>query len=210
MMSAKTPQRTLAQLLCHFVLLKLLSVAKMTLGRKFLLSALAASQLASANARPLSDVELKEFYGYKYVDGPSRKLPVPLDATETLKSAAERAGIYVAAAINYNGMTGGIGPEYPAIALSQFSGFTAENECKVSETQPAPGTYTYDQCTYIVQQAINNGSMYREFRNTYQVQSVYHYLPATFVYNCRSRPVRVVADIHRRPGHAHGNNAGLT
>jgi hypothetical protein len=95
----------------------------------------AAALVGLAGARPLTDDELTLFYGPKrVVTGPTRPLPVPLRAGETLKDAAKAAGIYIAAAINYAGMTGqNQGPNYAPTALSQFSAFTAENECKVRE-----------------------------------------------------------------------------
>ena len=93
-------------------------------------SALASLQYALG--RPLSDEELTYFYGYDYMAAPTRSLPQPFDASESLKQAAQKAGIYVGAAINYRGMhDGGDGAQYPSIALSQFDIFTAENECKV-------------------------------------------------------------------------------
>ena len=90
--------------------------------------------------------------------GPTRKLLPPLDANETLKSAAARSGVYIGAAINYNGMTGGHGPNYPAIALSQFDLHTAENECKVGPIHPQQNSYAFTQCDYIIGASIKNGS----------------------------------------------------
>ena len=93
---------------------------------------LAAAALAGlASARPLTDDEYTLFYGPKKVV-PLRPLPTPLRAGETLKEAAAKAGIHVDAAINYQGMMGQTqGPNSAPTALSQFSAFTAENECKV-------------------------------------------------------------------------------
>jgi endo-1,4-beta-xylanase len=122
----------------------------------------AAALAAAVQARPLSDAEMTAFYGYKYRAGPTRLIAPPLDANETLKSAAKRAGIYIAAAVNYDGMTGSSqGPQYPVIALTQFDGFTAENECKVGPIHPEPSTYAFDQCDYLTTTALNNGSMFR-------------------------------------------------
>lgn len=59
--------------------------------------------------------------------GPTKPLPRPLDASESLKDAAKRAGVYMGAAINYAGMEqGNQGPQYPQVALGQFDLFTAE------------------------------------------------------------------------------------
>lgn len=93
-----------------------------------LLIASAAVLAGVSCARPLSDAELTHFYGYKHMAGPTRVIPPPLDANETLRAAAKRAGIYVAAAVNYGGMASGSqGPQYPVVALTQFDGFTAES-----------------------------------------------------------------------------------
>ena len=56
---------------------------------------LLAASLAAAHARSLSDAELTQFYGYSYMEAPTRPLPVPLDATQSLKAAAAAAGIYI-------------------------------------------------------------------------------------------------------------------
>jgi hypothetical protein len=112
------------------------------------LAVLAAALLvAPAAARPLSGAELTALYGYARMDEPTRSVPPPLDANETLKSAAVRAGVHVGAAINYAGMAQGAhGAQYPAVALSQFDLFTAENECKVGSVHPGPDTYAFGQC----------------------------------------------------------------
>ena len=97
-----------------------------------LLQLLTATALAlGSHARPLTQAERTSFYGYAPVLGPSRPLPTVLDANESLKSAAARAGIFIGAAVNYGGLTGATqGPLYPITALSQFSLFTAENEVR--------------------------------------------------------------------------------
>lgn len=87
---------------------------------KYLTTALIAAACTTTHGRQLSDAELTALYGYKYMPGPTRALLPPLDANETLKSAAARAGVFIGAAINNNGMSGGHGPNYPAIALSQL------------------------------------------------------------------------------------------
>ena len=69
----------------------------------------AAACIALAHAKLLSDAELTALYGYKYMAGPTRELLPPLDANETLKSAAARTGVHIGAAINTNGMSGGHG-----------------------------------------------------------------------------------------------------
>jgi hypothetical protein len=95
--------------------------------------ALGLGLIAAAHARPLTFSEQLAFYGPSPVTAP-RPLPTVLDANETLKAAAERAGIFIGAAINYAGMNqNSQGPNYPAIALQQFSIFTAENEVRVSQ-----------------------------------------------------------------------------
>jgi hypothetical protein len=107
----------------------------------------AALLVAPAVARPLTDAELTALYGYARMDGPTRVVPPPLDANETLKSAAARAGVHIGAAINYAGMAQGAhGAQYPVIALSQLDLFTAENECKVGSVRPGPTTYSFGQC----------------------------------------------------------------
>ena len=106
------------------------------------------------------------FYARRPVAGPTRELPRPLDAAESLKDAAAKAGIYVGAAINYGGMAGGqYSPSYPATALSQFSLFTAENECKWGPIHPQPAGYAYEQCDYLASTSIANKSVFR-FHNT--------------------------------------------
>ena len=56
---------------------------------------LLAASLAAARARVLSDTEITHFYGYSYMEAPTRPMPVPLDATQSLKAAAAAAGIYI-------------------------------------------------------------------------------------------------------------------
>ena len=123
---------------------------------------IAAAWLSSAQARPLSDAELTTFYGYKYMAGPTRALPAPLNAAQSLKDAAAAAGIYVGAAINYGGMSEGKqGAQYPAVALSQFNLFTAENECKVGPVHPQPQQYDFAQCDFLAAAAVANASAFR-------------------------------------------------
>jgi len=122
----------------------------------------AAALLSPAHARPLSDAELERFYGYEFMAGPTRALPLPLDAGQSLKAAAAAAGIYVGAAINYGGMReGSQGAAYPATALSQFSLFTAENECKVGPVHPQPDAYAFAQCDFLATTAVANASAFR-------------------------------------------------
>lgn len=122
----------------------------------------AAACLCAAQARPLSDAELERAYGFAFMAGPTRALAAPLDAGQSLKDAAAAAGIYIGAAINYGGMSQGQqGAQYPAVALSQFNLFTAENECKVGPVHPQPTTYAFAQCDYLAATAVANGSAFR-------------------------------------------------
>lgn len=122
-------------------------------------AAAAALALLAHSVRATGDSA--PFYARRPVAGPSRALPRPLDAAESLKDAATRAGIYIGAAINYGGMHGQYGPEYAATALSQFSLFTAENECKWGPIHPQPAGYAFEQCDYLASAATGNGSVYR-------------------------------------------------
>ena len=124
--------------------------------------AAAAACCAPAAARRLTDAEQRSFYGYAYASAPTRALPVPRDAAQSLKEAAAAAGIYIGAAVNYGGMhDGSQGTRYPATALTQFSLWTAENECKVGPIHPQPATYAFAQCDYLAAGAVANSSVFR-------------------------------------------------
>jgi GH35 family endo-1,4-beta-xylanase len=120
---------------------------------------IAAASLSAVQARPLSDAELEHFYGKAVMSGPTRAVPAPLSAGQTLRDAAAAAGIYIGAAVNYGGMHDGTqGAQYPATALAQFNLFTAENECKVGPVHPQPDVYAFGQCDFLAETAIANAS----------------------------------------------------
>ena len=84
-------------------------------------------------ARPLSDAEQVALYGFKYAEGPTRPLTVSagVGAPDTLRGAADAAGVFMGTAANYAGMSSNTDTQYRAIALGEFNLATAENECKV-------------------------------------------------------------------------------
>ena len=125
---------------------------------------LAACAALAVLGRPLADEEIVAAYGHFAAPaaGPTRTLPVPLDAAQSLKDAAAKAGIFIGAAINYGGIHGNSqGPQYPAVAQSQFSLFTAENECKVGPVHPEVDTYAFAQCDALATFTNLNQSAFR-------------------------------------------------
>ena len=95
-------------------------------------AALAAAALAAAAARPLSDAEMRSFYGYSYGAGPTRALRTPINADDTLRSAANKTGVWIGCAANYRDMTRA-DTTYRTLALAQFDLVTAENEVRLTE-----------------------------------------------------------------------------
>lgn len=167
---------------------------------------IASASASLALARPLTDVELRSFYGYSPAAKPSRPLPQPIDAGQSLKDAAKSAGIYIGAAINYGGMhDGSQGAAYPATALSQFDLFTAENECKVGPIHPQVNTYEFAQCDYLTSTAITNGSVMRMHNYCWDTEN-----PAWL--NALKDPVALMSALQTHIGNmtAHyQSNAGL-
>ena len=91
---------------------------------------------------------------------PSPSPPVPPSPPGvTLRQAAERHNIFIGAATNVHGVTGGVNPLYKPTEQAQFSLTTAENACKVGPIHPkhsdppAPSDYNWDGCDTIFKQA---------------------------------------------------------
>ena len=110
-------------------------------------------------AKFLSHKELQSYYGTAPQGG--AKLLKPLDASQTLREAAEALGIYIGAAINVGCLTNSSDKQYSYIAGSELNLFTAENECKVGETEPQQGHYTYTSCEFIANFAATNKGVMR-------------------------------------------------
>ena len=110
-------------------------------------------------AKFLSKKELQSFYGTQ-TTGVANLLK-PLDASQTLREAAEALGIYIGAAINVGCLTNSSDKQYSYIAGSELNLFTAENECKVGETEPQQGHYTYTSCEFIANFAATNKGVMR-------------------------------------------------
>jgi len=127
----------------------------------------AAMCAAVSSARLLTEADMTGLYGPpRRVSGPTRALLPPLDAAQPLKDAAKAAGIYIGAAINQNGMSGGPGGAiYPDTALTQFNLYTAENECKVGPVHPragnSPASFNFAPCDAIMAVGPANGSVAR-------------------------------------------------
>jgi len=121
---------------------------------------LAFSALVNTEAKFLSTKELGSFYGTQDTP-PLVTLLKPLDASQTLRQAAEALGIYIGAAINVGCLTNSSDKQYSYIAGSELNLFTAENECKVGETEPQQGHYTYSSCEFIANFAATNKGVMR-------------------------------------------------
>ncbi len=65
-------------------------------------------------------------------------------APQTLRQAAEAAGIWVGAALNAGHLASD--PEYVSVGNAQYSLATAENSCKFEFTEPSNGTFSFTDC----------------------------------------------------------------
>ena len=118
----------------------------------------------------LSVSELENLYGVKVSTKP-HKLLTPLDASQTLRQAAEKIGLYIGAAVNVECLTNSSDKQYAQIAGSEMNLFTAENECKVGETEPQMNQFTFTQCEFIANFASQSKGV---MRNHNQVWGSYN------------------------------------
>ena len=64
-------------------------------------------------------------------------------ADETLRSLADKNGIYIGAILNSQWFGGGLPGNYEQIHKSQFNIVVAENEMKFDATEPQEGRFNY-------------------------------------------------------------------
>ena len=65
-------------------------------------------------------------------------------ADETLRSLADKNGIYIGAILNSQWFGGGLPGNYEQIHKSQFNIVVAENEMKFDATEPQEGRFNYN------------------------------------------------------------------
>ncbi|MBR6125733.1 endo-1,4-beta-xylanase, partial [Candidatus Saccharibacteria bacterium] len=78
-------------------------------------------------------------------------------ADETLRSLAEKNGIYVGAILNSQWFSGGLPGNYEQIHKTQFNIVVAENEMKFDATEPQEGRFNYGNGDKMVKYAQQNG-----------------------------------------------------
>ena len=82
-------------------------------------------------------------------------------ADETLRSLAEKNGIYVGAILNSQWFSGGLPGNYEQIHKQQFNIVVAENEMKFDATEPQEGRFNYGNGDKMVKYAQQNGMRVR-------------------------------------------------
>ena len=82
-------------------------------------------------------------------------------ADETLRSLAEKNGIYIGAILNSQWFSGGLPGNYEQIHKAQFNVVVAENEMKFDATEPNEGQFNYNNGDKMVKYAKANGMRVR-------------------------------------------------
>ena len=82
-------------------------------------------------------------------------------ADETLRSLAEKNGIYVGAILNSQWFSGQLPSNYEQIHKTQFNIVVAENEMKFDATEPSEGRFSYGNGDKMVKYAKANGMRVR-------------------------------------------------
>ena len=82
-------------------------------------------------------------------------------ADETLRSLAEKNGIYIGAILNSQWFSGGLPGNYEQIHKAQFNIVVAENEMKFDATEPSEGRFNYSNGDKMVKYAQQNGMRVR-------------------------------------------------
>ena len=82
-------------------------------------------------------------------------------ADETLRSLAEKNGIYIGAILNSQWFGGGLPGNYEQIHKTQFNIVVAENEMKFDATEPSENRFNYNNGDKMVKYAKQNGMRVR-------------------------------------------------
>ena len=82
-------------------------------------------------------------------------------ADETLRSLAEKNGIYIGAILNSQWFGGGLPGNYEQIHKTQFNIVVAENEMKFDATEPSENRFSYGNGDKMVKYAKQNGMRVR-------------------------------------------------
>ncbi len=82
-------------------------------------------------------------------------------ADETLRSLADKNGIYIGAILNSQWFNGGLPGNYEQIHKQQFNIVVAENEMKFDATEPQEGRFNYNNGDKMVKYAKQNGMRVR-------------------------------------------------
>ena len=82
-------------------------------------------------------------------------------ADETLRSLADKNGIYIGAILNSQWFSGGLPGNYEQIHKQQFNIVVAENEMKFDATEPQEGRFNYNNGDKMVKYAQQNGMRVR-------------------------------------------------
>ena len=82
-------------------------------------------------------------------------------ADESLRSLADKNGIYIGAILNSQWFGGGLPGNYEQIHKSQFNIVVAENEMKFDATEPQEGRFNYNNGDKMVKYAQQNGMRVR-------------------------------------------------
>eukprot|EP01083_Nonionella_stella_P196393 722679_1 len=69
------------------------------------------------------------------------------DLQEPLRQAAQKAGVMVGAALNYNYLRQD--KQYATVGAQQYDLVTAENGCKWGATEPQQNKFDFTQCDYV-------------------------------------------------------------
>ena len=82
-------------------------------------------------------------------------------ADESLRSLADKNGIYIGAILNSQWFSGGLPGNYEQIHKQQFNIVVAENEMKFDATEPQEGRFNYNNGDKMVKYAKQNGMRVR-------------------------------------------------
>ena len=82
-------------------------------------------------------------------------------ADETLRSYAEKNGIYIGAILNSQWFGGGLPSQYEQVHKTQFNIVVAENEMKFDATEPSENRFNYNNGDKMVRYAKQNGMRVR-------------------------------------------------
>ena len=98
-------------------------------------------------------------------------------ADETLRSLAEKNGIYIGAILNSQWFSGGLPGNYEQIHKQQFNIVVAENEMKFDATEPQEGRFNYGNGDKMVKYAQQNGT-------SICILIFYFYITCTILFAC--------------------------